>query len=67
MAASATYDLSGNEAHRTWRDKMAYEVKVKTMRGFKVKHTVDTVEEAAKIVRDYSDDGIRAIAAPVNK
>jgi hypothetical protein len=46
---------------------MTYQVKVKTMRGFKVKHTVDTVEEAAKIVRNYSNDGIRAIAAPNNK
>jgi hypothetical protein len=45
---------------------MSYEIKVKTMRGFKVKNTVDTVEEAAKIVRDYSNDGIRAIAAPTN-
>jgi hypothetical protein len=43
---------------------MNYQVKVKTMGGFKVKHTVDTIEEAASIVRDYSNDGVRAIASP---
>jgi hypothetical protein len=43
---------------------MGYEVAVKTMRGFKVKHTVATIEEAADIVRTYSNDGVRAIASP---
>jgi hypothetical protein len=43
---------------------MTYQVKVKTMGGFKVKHTVDTMKEAADIVRTYSSEGVRAIAAP---
>jgi hypothetical protein len=43
---------------------MTYQVSVKTMRGFKVKHTVATMNEAADIVRTYSNDGVRAIASP---
>jgi hypothetical protein len=43
---------------------MGYQVKIKTMRGFKVKHTVATMGEAAAIVRQYSNDGICAIAVP---
>jgi hypothetical protein len=43
---------------------MTYQVAVKTMRGFKVKHTDATIEEAADIVRAYANDGVRAIASP---
>ena len=43
---------------------MAYEVKVKGMGGYKVKHVVETADEAAALVKQYAKDGIAAHFVP---